>query len=218
MKVSHSVTVKEDLTWEVCILAHQVDPNNSLLSSVPQQLDTSSLQRLLVLIEESSVCPGNPDEHFIEVMLSRKEHRILHSDGNVAAYVDDDFDVNINGTTANRTVRTSHCAIIVQNGVCESCHSYRSTLRSLHSRWTHRKSTPSKHTNNRYLSTPEKESKLKNLMLRAQVAEAEVKRLKERINSSTLTHGVQVDKDLHADLVSIMMNNNHTILQDFPPG
>jgi hypothetical protein len=216
MKVTHSLCVKEDLTWEVCAFDHKVDSISTPLSSIPRQLAVDSLQTLLTLVEETIICPGNPDAHFIDMMLSRKEHKILHDDGSVAAYIDDNFDVD--GRSNSRTVRTSLCTIMVHNGVCPSCHSYRSTLRALHSRWSHKRSIPAKHTNNRYLRTPEKENKLKTLMLRAKMAETEVKHLKERINSSTLQHGVQVDQDFHDDLTSIMKSSNQTMLQDFPPG
>lgn len=208
------------MTWEAFIFGHKlkVDPDSTPLSSVPQHLNVDSLHRLLKLVEESTICPGNPDVKFIALLSSRKDHRILHDDGSVAAYIDEGFDLDIGGSIATSTVRTSLCTILAQGGRCHSCHHYRSTLRSLHSRWSRKSSIPAKHANNRYLSTPEKETKLKNLQLRAQAAETEVKRLQVRIRDSTLRDGVCVDADLHQDLASIMESNNATVLQDFPPG
>lgn len=68
------------------------------------------------------------------------------------------------------------------------------------------------------MSTHEKENKLKSLQSRAQAAEAEVKRLKQKIEKSVLRLGVQLDQDLHDDLTYIMESNNATVLEDFPPG
>lgn len=218
LKVTHSLTVHEDMTWEVFVFGHKVNCIHTPLSIIPQHLNADSLLRLLKLVEKSTVCPGNPDMRFVELVSSRKGKRIMSGSGTLKAYVDDGFDVVMDGKVFCSTVRTAACTILSCGSKCNSCCQYRSHLRSMHSRWSRKRSIPAKNGNNRYLTTPQKANKLKSLQVRAQTAEKEVKRLKEAITESTARDGVQVPPDLHDDLSSIMESNNDTVLQDFPPG
>ena len=218
MKVTHSLTVNEDLTWIAFVFGQRVKPINTPLSNTPEHLKVDSLHKLLELLLKSNVCPGNPDERFVRMLLSRKGQRILADDGTTGAYVDDGFDITVDGNIFHGTVRTSSCTILSHGSKCHSCRQYRAQLRSLYSRWLHRKITPSKNENNRYLSSPQKKEKLKRLQVRAQTAEKEVQRLKLRIKESTEKHGIEVQDELHQDLSSIMETSNEAVTKEYPPG
>ncbi len=131
---------------------------------------------------------------------------------------DDRFDVRFKGKIFSSTICTTSCTILTHGSKYLSCTRYRSDLRSLHSRWSRKRKTPSKNENNRYLRTSQKENKLRMLQARAQAAETEVKRLKSRIEESTMQHGIQVDPELHQDLSSIMESNNESVVNEFPQG
>ena len=122
------------------------------------------------------------------------------------------------GETYSSTVRTASCTILTQGNKCHACSQYRSHLRSLHSRASRKMKSPSKYQNNRYLSTPDKEKKLKVLQERALAAESEVRRLKLKIEESMLRHGVEVDEGLHRDLSNIMEASKDTVSKEFPQG
>lgn len=70
----------------------------------------------------------------------------------------------------------------------------------------------------RYLSSPQKVEKLKNLQERARKAEKEVEKLKRKISESKEKLGIQLQPDLHQDLSSIMEENHEGICREFPPG
>ena len=68
--VTHSVTVYEDRTWIAFVHGHQIDHKRSpLLSSIP---DEKSLENLLSKMNQCMVCPGHPDDRFIQMALSKR--------------------------------------------------------------------------------------------------------------------------------------------------
>ena len=130
-------------------------------------------------------------------MVLAKKGKILSSNGKVAAYVDNGC-VELNGELYRQTVRTSQCEIIGHSVKCSSCTQYRASLRSMHHRWSKRKSNDqqltsttdsssdtSKFTNERYLNTPEKVAKIGDLRKRAHNAEQTVEKLREKVRKLT---------------------------------
>jgi hypothetical protein len=69
----------------------------------------------------------------------------------------------------------------------------------------------SKHTNDRYLDTPEKIAKISFLRKRALAAERMTLSLREKFHKLTQYNGDVLDKDLQSDLVSIMHENDNVI-------
>ena len=78
--------------------------------------------------------------------------------------------------------------------------------------------SPSKYTKNRFLSSPQKEKKIRSLQSRVFQADKELARLKAKIHKSTNLNGVLVDDHLHENLRSIMDEHNDSIEQNFPEG
>ena len=136
----------------------------------------------------------------------------------MAAVFEDDFPITMGGERYSSTIRTTGCHLLVHGTKCESCQDYRPLLRAMHSRWTRRSTEVQKHGNNRYLSTPQKGEKLRNLQVRASSAEKEVQKLREKIRKSTEKRGIHVDSQLHDELTSTMEQNDDQIRKDFPPG
>ena len=131
--------------------------------------------------------------------------------GEIKASVDDMYP---------RTIRTASCSLIVSQGKCNSCMHYRSQLRAMHSRWERRSiaSASAKFTNHRYMRSPQKLQKLKELQARAYDAERDVKRLREQLEQSIFKNGVAIQKPLSEDLLAIMRNSNSMIQEQFPEG
>ena len=91
-----------------------------------------------------SICAGNPDGHFVKIISEKKS--ILGKDGKISVTVDTSSDVIICGKTYSETVRVSSCQMLVLNGKCSACISYRSSLRKMYSRWkVSKKITPTRH-------------------------------------------------------------------------
>jgi hypothetical protein len=86
----------------------------------------------------------------------------------------------------------------------------------MYSRWLKKVNSPPKFANNRYLTTPQKQKKLKSLQVRAYSAEREVQRLQEKIMKSTERSGVTVA--FGDDLLAIMEESNAHVEKNFPEG
>ena len=211
-RVTHSVIVFEDLTWAIFVHGHV--SNNPSFCSIPVVLDYSSLLNLLQLLDALTIlCPGHPDASFVSMAKAFKEA----TNPEIKAYLDM-FPVKLGDAPYPATVRTSSCSLVIMSGRCESCKSYRPILRAKYSRWLKKTSSPCKYTNNRYLTTPQRQKKMKTLQYRAYSAEREVVRLKERINRSTDSKGIVVDDSLNDDLSKIMEESNSSINEHFPEG
>ena len=176
MFVSHSLTIASDLTWKAYVSGHEVASKivaQSPLSGIPRQLDTESFSALLLLLDTVRVCPGHPEIKFQQMCMERKG-KFLSADGRVVAYEDTKFGVSLNGEVFDRTIRTTDCDIIVQEGKCPSCQYFRPTLRAMHSRRSKKPQspkTPQNCTNHRFLNTPQKLKRIKKLLARTSLLE-----------------------------------------------
>ena len=176
LTVECCLTVHQNLSWTAHVYGREIQKANSCLSSIPLHVDTTSLPKLIELLDRVSLCPGNPDARFLEMADARKGKFS-------SAAIDKAIPVKISDRMYSRTVRSNSCQIVVAVGSvrCSSCKSYRSQLRVSYSRWVKKSPTLKKHGNNRYLNTPQKQEKLKSLQTRATNAEKELKQLREKL-------------------------------------
>ena len=168
----------------------------------------SYVQQLLSLLDNSMVCPGHPDEQFME-MAKAKKGNLLSRDGKVVVRVDDYSPVMLNGDTYQATLRFHNCEVLVSNGKCPKCVSYRSTLRKMRHRWSKQKSlTPTRcqslrsKINIRFLNTPKKKKKVQRLKIAAAVQ----------------ANGVELEPDMHSDLRGIMNEMTNKVHNEHPDG
>ena len=219
--VTHSVTIYEDRTWIAFVHGRQIDGNKSPpLSSIPNILDEKSLENLLSKMDQCTVCPGHPDNRFVEMALSKRGKLMSKNGKDVVGFVDKYAPVCLNGDMYNSTVRNSECEIIVNGGKCEKCVSYRDTLRKAYHRWLKNKQrSPGRHTsttsktNFRYLNTPEKLLRYKKLKDRSRAAE---RRLSDVIAKQTQDKGVILEPDIHNDIEGIMEEKTAEIRENYP--
>ena len=151
-------------------------------------------------------------------MVKPKKGTLKSISGEKTAAIDDTFQVSLNGEVYHQTIRTADGSLLVHGAKCQTCTDYRSHLRAMHSHWSHNKDKVSKFSNNRFLKTPPKQRKMKNLQARAYSAEQEVKKLQEYVRSSTEKNGVLVDESLHNDLQAVMKDQSKEISKLFPEG
>ena len=160
--VTHCLTVNSTLHWSLFVHNHEIKHNKcTALATVPERLNPNTLARLLNLVDCLGVCVDQPDEHFIAMAVARKGTFTSH-DGATVASLDHYAPVSLNGESFARTVRTTSCELLVHGVKCDSCKTYRATLRTRYNRWCHRRSEQisdtTSHANERYMKTPEKKS------------------------------------------------------------
>lgn len=109
----------------------------------------------------------------------------------VVAVLDCAGEVCISGQHYSETVRASTCELLTTSPRCGQCVAYRNTLRSLHHKFMkHQTVSPShhtnvnSHTNYRYLSTPQKQRRMKVLKQTLDSAKQKIAYLQEQIKQS----------------------------------
>ena len=71
--VTHSLIVHADYSWQAFVHGHEVVPTvTNPLYGYPKYLDGTTLKRLIFTLNSCTVCPGNPDTHFVEMGNSHK--------------------------------------------------------------------------------------------------------------------------------------------------
>ena len=194
------------------------------LQSIPPVISYEKVNELLEIVHKSTVCCGNPDSDFVKIVAARKDKRIISPDGSTAAYLDE-HPIAVNGKQYESTVRSGKCEILSIRSKCPGCVSYRDKLRVMHHRKVAKsKRSPSTYTstssraNVRFMTTPLRLKRYKNLKSRANLAEKTVRRLKEKISQLTEATAVEVSTDLHQDLSQIMKDNDAEVTRVFSSG
>ena len=179
--VSHSLIIKHDFSWSLNVHGHKVSHSNRVSYIVPDKLNQVSLNDLLSKLKSSTVCPGHPDEHLVE-MASLKKGTLKSIGGKkVVAVIDRNAPVWCNGQMYTQTIRNNLCEIFVPRGFkseCNKCESYGGTHRKSFYRQKakelvspNQRTTTTSRTNIRFLSTPEKRHRYRRLKIRSDTAE-----------------------------------------------
>ena len=137
---------------------------------------------------------------------------------------------NIVTNDSRQTIRHRECQVIVKEGVirCTKCAAHRKTLQStatrLHSRarndasrspTSHTITSPSSHANLDYLTAPEVSLRVQALQSRLKSSNKLVSQLQERIKKLTETQGLNVEQDLHDDLVTVMDQHEDSVSKQY---
>ena len=88
------------------------------------------MKDLVQTIETASLCPGNPDEKFVEMIKARHKQKVISVSGEVAAQVDS-YPVFYDGKDYACILRTAGCSMLGDGNTCKK---FRAQLRSMHSR------------------------------------------------------------------------------------
>ena len=189
------------------------------IKSFPEVANPEVITNLLSKIDSLSICAGQTDHHFVE-MVAAKKGKIISHNGKFSAYIDNCITVT-NGKILLDTVRTSECELLYASKQCVSCKAYRANLRAMHNKWSkHNLSDTldsSSHTNDRYLTSPQKKAKIDALRHRVHVVKEEVRNLKEKVLKLS-EQGDEVDADLQEDLVHIMNENTNSVREAYAKG
>lgn len=130
----------------------------------------------------------------------------------------------------NQTIRSANCEYLlpVEQAMkmkrCHPCKEYRQTLNRMLYRVEHgrpkdtEKCHPESHTNYRYLSSPEKIARLKNLHDHARLMQQNVNRLNAKIRKLIDDNGTEVDDNLNKVLVEIIEERSPFVAASYEEG
>ena len=127
------------------------------------------------------------------------------------------------------TIRHSECELLLpyinSGSRCSACIKYMKTLRSLCSRHTKqselglsRMTSADSHVNYRYLRTPEKEQRLRELHSQHRNTSKQMQRVQHRLAVAIKEEGISVDESMHGDLRQIMEKCANKVTSEHPVG
>ena len=218
LHISHCILIESDRSWKVFVNGHSVDCQRAaLLSEIPQHLDLIAALKLLTILDSANVCHGYPNKGYIDFANSRKGS-FRDKEGRVRAYLDSLHPVIKKGNVHRYTIRTTECTLLSQSSLCNFCKDYGPVLRVTYHRWLGKSDEVSKFTNNRYLTSMEKNAKLSELQKKIIRGQKEKAAMMARIDYLTARSGIEVEQSFHQDLMTIMQDNSHVIAEQFPEG
>ena len=105
--ISHTVAVNSDFTWTLTVHGHEVTKDQcSAIRDIPEIIGIYDLSQLLLQLDQLTVCPGHPDQHF-ESMANARKGSFTSSSGDTMVYVDRNVAVRLNGQTYSCLLYTS---------------------------------------------------------------------------------------------------------------
>ena len=184
------------------------------LAESPDRFSCRELCIFVHKLEALTVCPGHPDKHFVE-MVATKGGNIFSPSGDLSAYLDRNGIFQLNGEVYCKTVRSGKCHRLVCGAKCMECANYRDSLRENYHKWLKQQlKSPSaitsthSHTNERWLTTTQKEEKSLKLKSRLRASNKKIAYLQNKIKELHDKMAIDVDDDLHNGLIQIM--DSHT--------
>ena len=130
--------------------------------------------------------------------------------------------VEESNTLGHPTIRHNECEmlLVTSSKRCQKCEVHRKSLFSLLSRKESRRDTdscaPDSHVNYRFLSTPEKITRLQRLHSLQRSTKQQLERLKQKLARAIESDGVVVADSMSHDLQEIMEENTSTVANAFP--
>lgn len=210
--IVRTLIVSEDMTWNISIHGHKLDPHiSSATSKFPSTLKYDDFKELVSVIMKYYVCCGHPDKTFVE-MAHKRKGTFMSIANKVVATLDSRFPVITGGTVSSYTIRHVKCELLtVGAGLrCKACTGYRDNLRAMYSNFSKHKPW-SRAVNTRYLRTPQKAMKLRALKNALSNKKRQLQRLRAKLELVTNQHGVHVDKHLQGDFQAIIDDHSGEI-------
>ena len=228
--VERSITIDADMSWYAHARQRVLTSRSSkLLSSFPARI--RELADLLVIVRtviHATVCPGNPDPEFVDV-IEKRGGSLLGPDGQVVGVLDSTGEVtNHDGRVYGRTIRRYDCEVLLCVGEptsasttskrCKSCVQYRNNIRSM----AHRLKACSIATNTAHdshtpycrLDDQEKVQRLRNLQKEKKILKASNKKLQLRAQRLIENEGIKLTETESTDIEAVMKEASEKV--DFP--
>ena len=223
--MTRSLIVDSDHTWIAYVGSKKIPETCSVLSqfSPPTCISTSDdLLRLIKVIDEATLCPGNPDEKFITICQARGGKLKGAGGAGDVAFIDASPVVDTTGKVYDCTVRRIDCELLCERSGqyplrCNSCQPYRSTLRSAVSRQKVDSTSASSHTPYSRLTLAEKDERMRNLQQAVKLAKQKAKRMEEKVTKLIESQALPLHQSDQDDLSSIITDVHPVVEESFPP-
>jgi hypothetical protein len=197
--------VLADHTWVAFIDGLPVNDTCSALLHIPSVLTHDSFVELFTMLNCGHTCIGNGESKFVS-MCEDKKGKFLSLKKEVVAFVHE--------TGSSKVVRHVSCELLVRqkNERCSLCKSYRVRLRAMHSSYSRQKLSNNK-TNHRYLTTPQRTTRILDLKKKVKNVMNRNRRLTKLLEDMTSSSGITTDSVLQEDVTRVLTANMNEINQ-----
>ena len=185
----------------------------------PESVTQDNYKQFLSFLDSLFVCPGNPDLEFIRQCRARKG-LFRDKKGDVVATLDSHSAFVFNREFFVHTVRKSNCSMLLKSSKmrCRACVSYRPALHVMSSRPRREKQSVSKYASNTFLRLPQLREKVSRLALERRSTLQRIRRVQERLRAATEAIGIELGKDMHEDMKTVMTSLDENIKEVYPEG
>lgn len=217
-----SVVIDEtEKSWKVHVHGNEVPSTCNVLSRYPTHISSAlTLCELIATIDNSVLCPGNPDEKFVELYDKKGEVKGDRGNGTVVAVVKEASVEDLQGNPCSKTIRRVDCDVIIDRSSfhCENCRLFRKTLRSAYCRKKenqHENTMASSHAKYSSLTSEEKSLRLKNIHQSLRRTQQQVKNLEEKISMLVEKNSISLVEDDANDIQSIITEVSPVVEKNF---
>ena len=221
--ITKSITMNDDRSWSLRVLDRTIanfdSPGCESLQNY-QNLETrEDLLKLVNVVHSSKICCGNPD---IELPTGREV-----TVNSTAVSRETMFEVEAQGSSCfNSTIRSSQCSLLTQTGKyinrCNECIKQRTYLRVIKSRQakspdTNQRIAVDSHINYRYLSSVEKDKKIRKLHQELKATKRTLYNVQSKLHEAIAKEGHILDNEMNSYFKEILANGEH-LEDEFPNG
>ena len=225
-EVTASVILDSDGTWNAYVGDKKVPDMCDVLARFRSSpLADDKLSELIKAIDDSVLCPGNPDEKFVSACKDKGGTvKGARGNGDVVAFVDNSLVTDHSGKQYRCTVRRVDCDMLCERSSryplrCKSCQAFRSTLRSMVSRQSNESdshTSASSHTRYCDLTPAEKDKRMKKLHHALKISNQKVKRLQTKVDKLIANQSVRLQDNDAADISRIIAEVSPVVEDTFP--
>ena len=116
-RITASITFMQDSSWHIHYLDREIRKNVPVLSLFHEHIiSPGEVVQLIETVDTFSLCPGNPDERFVDFVRERRGGEVKgdRGTGPVVAYIDNTPVTDTQGKRYICTVRRTDCDIVGQ--------------------------------------------------------------------------------------------------------
>ena len=211
--ISKSIIVNSNGSWSLRVLDRVVtkfdSPGCARLKKFQNLRTKDELLELVNVVDSSTICCGNPD---IDVQTGNQ----------TAISRETRFEVKKqDGSIYNSTIRSDKCLLLTsEKDRCHECVKQRNYLRVMKSRQakanTNQRTAVDSHVNYRYLSSEEKDTKIKKLHIELKATKRSLNRVQSKVQETIEKEGHVLDDEMNNFLKEILTSGKN--LEELPIG
>ena len=119
LRVTRCLSVNAIGEWTIQV--HNLEVSKDLFTDIPQHIEKNLVQLVLDILEKAKLCPGHPDDCFLEFIKSCRNNVLKTVSNEILAELDTFEPVCLKKQTYTMTVRPKQCHLIIRSEKSVKC-------------------------------------------------------------------------------------------------